>query len=104
MIFDLLPEHLVLLRHMVVGWQDRETGAPEIQPKRPYGSSKVPLDMWRILYGETIDALDSQESAKLLALHRGTETALQIVLATGEFRAGRYEKSGPGHLGWRRVD
>ncbi len=88
---------------MVVDWQDRETGAPEIAPKRPYGNSDVPLDMWRILYGESLDALDSKERGKLLELHRETETALQIVLATGEFRTGRYERDNPYTHLWRRI-
>jgi hypothetical protein len=40
--FKLTDEHLKLLRRFNVGWQDSESGAPEIDPKRPYGNSAVP--------------------------------------------------------------
>ena len=83
---------------MWVGWQDCETGAPEIDPKRPYGNSSVANDIHEILTGETIgmtdskrDSLTSDEEEKYLALHKETETALQIVLATGKFEVGKYE-------------
>ncbi len=96
--FTVTEQHLKLLRRFQVGWQDCETGAPEIDPKRPYGNSAVPEDIHEILTGETIGCTDSKreeltekESEDYLKLHREMETALQIALATGQFKAGNYE-------------
>jgi len=96
--FTMTKNHLKLLRRMVVSWQDCETGAPEINPKRPYGNSSVADDIHEILTGETIGCTDSKryeltedESEKYIKLHKETETALQIVLATGKFSVGNYE-------------
>lgn len=83
--FTMTDQHLALLREMNVGWQGDEFGAPEIDPKRPYGNSDVLDDMAEIL---GLDA-DADEDV-LRRLHRETETALQIVLATGAAMPGRY--------------
>lgn len=98
--FTLTDEHLKLIRRMYVGWQDAETGAPEIDPKRPYGNSDVPGDVHEILTGEMVDndevVLSPEQRARYLALHRETETALQIVLqnlpevAPGAYTAAPY--------------
>lgn len=109
--FTLTAEHIKLLRHAFVGWQDCETGAPEIDPKRPYGNSDVGNDIHEILTGETIglrdskrDELNDAETEWYSILHRDTEKALQIVLATGSFEPGEFEK---GEIyddrSWRRV-
>lgn len=83
--FTMTDQHLALLRQMNVGWNDVEFGAPEIDPKRPYGNSDVLEDMAEIL------GLDAEADEEVLRrLHNETETALQIVLAVGEFVAGRY--------------
>lgn len=96
--FTVTKDHLKLLRRFQVGWQYCETGAPEIDPKRPYGTSAVENDIHEILTGETIGCTDSKrdeltekETEKYSKLHRETETALQIALATGSFKAGNYE-------------
>jgi hypothetical protein len=95
--FTLTKNHLKLLKRMWVDWQDAETGAPAIDPKRPYGNSNVPADIHEILTGESIGRTDSKrddltddEEETYLNLHKETETALQVVLATGKFKAGRY--------------
>ncbi len=96
--FTLTKNHIKLLRRMYVGWQDCETGAPEIDPKRPYGNSSVSYDIHEILTGESIGLTDSKrniltdkEEEKYLKLHKETEIALQIVLSTGKFKVGNYE-------------
>jgi len=116
--FELKEEHLKLLRHFCVGWQDCEFGAPEIDPKRPYGNSDAEQDMVELLglkelrqgvfefelFGqkfilkgedrnniEFVGAEDEKLLVQLRNLHKETETALQIVLATGKFEAGNYE-------------
>jgi len=58
----------------------------------------VPEDIHEILTGETIgcttsdrDELTETETERYIKLHRETETALQVVLSTGNFKAGNYE-------------
>lgn len=46
--FTVKPDHLKLLKKMCVGWRDCEFGAPEIDPKRPYGNSGVYGDIGQI--------------------------------------------------------
>lgn len=77
--FELKREHVLLLQNAYVSWNDCETGAPTIDPKRPYGNSYVEGDVAKILgiegegedgeltwaqeevcrewHGETLDAL-----------------------------------------------
>lgn len=79
---------------MFVGWQDCETGAPEIDPKRPYGNSYVPEDIAEIVgfkYNKDKGMTTNQED-KMYAMHRETELALQIVLCTGKFITGNFKK------------
>lgn len=93
--FTLTADHIKLLRHMYVGWQDCETGAPEIDPKRPYGNSDVAGDVAEIL-GWKRDAdgdLCDADVAKARKLHGETSYALKIILVTGKFEPGEYEKA-----------
>src|ERR1043166_9600468 len=99
--FEVKPEHIKLIRRMNVGWNDREYGAPEIDPKRPYGNSDVENDILEILGWKTdakvtIDGLEypiddddweipEDLSKKLQKLHEETRTALQICLCTLTF-------------------
>lgn len=114
--FTLTQDHIKLLRRFEVGWQDCETGAPEIDPKRPYGNSAVENDIHEILTGETIGCTDSKrdeltekETEKYSKIHREMENALQIILFTGSFKPGKYEadeyssnwKLVPAPNGWR---
>ena len=108
--FTLTEQHLKLLRRFCVRWQDCETGAPEIDPKRPYGNSAVMDDICEILTGETIGCTDSkreeltdEEAERYEVLHRETETALQIVLATGQFKTGKYECEAYS-IEWKRIN
>lgn len=94
--FTITSEHLKLIRRMNVGWQDCETGAPEIDPKRPYGNSSVDCDVAEIL-GLDIDwdrddVISDQTREYCEMLHKQTEDALQIVLATGKFEVGTFER------------
>ena len=96
--FELTDTHIKLLRRFYVCWWDCETGAPAIDPKRPYGNSDVPADIHEILTGESIGCTDSvrdelteDEIESYLKLHSETQTALQIVLRTGGFRTGIYQ-------------
>ena len=110
--FTFTEQHIALLRHMYVDWRDAEAGAPEIDPKRPYGNSAVEDDVAEILgvprinEPENEDESDARElqDRDLLALHEQTATALQIVLNTGEFRPGVYERPDEYDTRtWRRI-
>ena len=100
--FTLTKDHIKLLRRMCVGWQEYgdgdNEGAPEIDPKRPYGNSDIWNDIHEILTGDPIGTTDSEreeleeeEIEKYSKIHREMETALQIVLSTGKFKPGIYE-------------
>jgi hypothetical protein len=118
--FEILPEHLKLVQRFFVQWQDDEFGAPEIDPKRPYGNSDVYQDMVSILGfkqhkddEERFDFelfkeqytirgcdkynLDFENQSKLTAildkLHKDLEKVLQIALVTQEFKTGTYKKT-----------
>jgi hypothetical protein len=95
--FDLTEQHVKLLRRMYVGWQDCETGAPEIDPKRPYGNSSVGQDVAEILsipyQSDEEEGMPEDVYETMLAIHRQTELALQVVLASGSFVPGTYRRS-----------
>jgi hypothetical protein len=112
--FTVTDEHLLLLRRAYVVWEEGELGlgAPLIDPKRPYGNSQVYADIAEILGlpdsdwadEELIPSLDS--AWRFIRLHVETAIALQIALATGEFRAGRYvrdDDQGDSRR-WQRTD
>jgi hypothetical protein len=104
--FRLTSQHLTLLQHMYVGWQDMEYGAPEIDPKRPYGNSDVEDDICTILALETMPDSDIEDAfvpshaarRQAAALHLEMEQALSIVLATASFRPGLYQLTEPYNL------
>lgn len=92
-LFELKEEHIKLLRNMYVDWDDCEFGAPTIDCKRPYGNSYVYNDIAKILGITEVDNEEqfSKEQLEMMdKIHKETETALQIVLSTGEFKPGEY--------------
>jgi len=86
--FILKKDHIKLLRRAHIGWQNCEIGAPEIDPKRPYGNSDVAGDVCEIL-GIMDTELDRDTA---MAIHCETAQALQIILITGRFTPGTHEK------------
>ena len=114
--FELKPEHLQLMKEMQVRWQDDEFGAPEIDPKRPYGNSAVLRDLCEILRPENLRTDDDYGGythgdsdvpaelwPELSAIHREMEAALQVVLAAQSFEPGWYVTERYQH-NWRRED
>jgi len=116
--FLMKDEHLKLLKEMNVGWADDEFGAPEIDPKRPYGNSGVEQHMLEILglkelkpgiyefelngrkwllkgedkYNIYLEGADEEDLCKaLVELHKETKTALQVALSTAQFKTGKYQ-------------
>jgi hypothetical protein len=110
--FTVTDDHLKLLRHAYVVWDEGEGyGAPGINPKKPYGNSYVQRDIARILDAPDDDwELEDGEKAyvtpgaeeRFTRMHVETMVALQIVLVTGEFRPGRYRRETPWGIDWRR--
>ena len=85
--FVLTQDHLTLLGSAFVGWQDCETGAPEIDPKRPYGNGSVSTDVAELL-GRTVDTcphcaepIGEDNDDEMMRIHRETEGALAVVLS-----------------------
>ena len=101
--FTLTEQHLKLLKRANVYWEDAESGAPAIDPKRPYGNSAAIIDVLEILGIEPANrcrncgndySLEQEQMAD--RLHRETETALEIVLATQSFTTGKYAQQSYG--------
>ena len=96
--FELTEQHLKLIRRMNIGYNDWcEFGAPEVDPKRPYGNSSVYYDIGEILGIERKDSGDGDyeftedQEKEMLKIHKETATALQVILASGSFGIGFYE-------------
>lgn len=94
--FELTNQHIKLLNRFVVNWSNCEYGAPEINPKRPYGNSFVEGDIAEILGidGEVKDdgekLLSDKQQDELYKIHLETKLALEIVLQFGEAKIGEY--------------
>lgn len=101
--FELLTEHVKLLRAFNVTWYEIETGAPSIDGKRPYGNSNVAADVIELMgwQSDPDDVTPRQDRARAMQLHEETKTALQVVLSTGSFEPGVYESDWHGRE-WRR--
>lgn len=102
--FTLTEQHIKLLRRACVTWNHGESGAPTISCKRPYGNSDVVCDIAEILGIQLGDEYpDEILYDQLWNIHLETKTALQIILSTGSFEAGEYERVK--YFGnWKRVE
>ena len=108
--FVVKENHLKLLRRAYVSWDDCEYGAPAIDCKRPYGNSDVVNDMMEILgidnkkrFPDDEPFYTDEEIEYVENLHAETKVVLQIVLATGMFKAGTYE-SDKYTDNWKKID
>lgn len=107
--FTVREEHIKLLRRAYVQWQDCEFGAPEIDPKRPYGNSGVISDIAEILAIKPAKCCDHEQEFSreqeetLTELHRGTEQALQILCRLGSLEPGEYVNEDGYGDNWRRA-
>jgi hypothetical protein len=109
--FTVTDEHVQLLRRTHITWDGAEFGAPEIDPKRPYGNSDVFGDIAEILGVPKSEWADGEWGPfpdaewRFLRLHVETAIALQIALATGEFRPGRYVRGDKwDSRSWKRAE
>jgi|24BtaG_2_1085350.scaffolds.fasta_scaffold01399_10 hypothetical protein len=124
--FEIKEEHLKLLKEMCIGWNDCEFGAPEIDPKRPYGNSDGVDDVARVIgykkdkntvefdkeeakeyddVKEYLEECDWKQEAYdyLYNLHKDMEIVLQIVLSTLSFRKGKYKREDRYTSQWMEV-
>lgn len=105
--FTITEQHLKLLNNMYVSWQDTEFGAPEINPKRPYGNSDVYSDIAEILgikhaIPDDDDPEFSDEQFEMMEkIHKEMEHVLQIICDTLQVSTGEYSKED--YEPWRRV-
>lgn len=103
-LFTVKEQHLKLLKRLVIGYDaDTEFGAPEVDPKRPYGNSDVYTDIGEIL-GIKPDAGDSDDpewstpmKERFDELHGDMENVLQILVQNngvqlGEYKADEYSR------------
>lgn len=107
-VFELTEQHLALMKRMWVGWQDCEFGAPEIDPKRPYGNSGVLQDIAEIL-GISEPDYDNDEYFspevidRMERLHEETRAAIAIMLQCGEVALGEYVMEEYDWTTWKKV-
>lgn len=88
-------DHIKLVRAMYVEHCDEAyDGAPAVDIKRPYGNSYVVGDVGELLgiKPDEDGMYSDQETERLLAIHREASTAMQIILNTGCFEPGTYER------------
>jgi hypothetical protein len=104
--FTVTDDHIKLLRAAIVGWDDGEFGAPSIDCKRPYGNSSVYNDIAEILGIDPEDVenqdFSSEQFDHMALLHKETQRALQVFLATGQMSAGEYVAD-QYHENWQRL-
>jgi hypothetical protein len=103
--FTVTEDHLKLSRRMCVDWSTRVFGAPEIDPKRPYGNSNPSQDVAEILGWkfDPEDGLSNEMEEKAMSIHRQMDKVLQIGLVTGKFEAGEYVMDECHIHSWRKA-
>ncbi len=108
--FTVTEDHLKLLRRAYVTWNAEPPGisAPGIDAKRPYGNSNEWRDMAEILgvpgWGDEDLSPRAEWERRFAQLHVETAIVLQIALATGEFRTGRYTRAEGDITNWKRSE
>lgn len=109
--FVVTEGHIKLLRRLNVKYSDFfEFGAPEIDPKRPYGNSYVYGDLGELLgiEPEGTDSIDEPEFTEeqekmLLEVHKEMKTVLQILVHNLCIEPGAYWAEKYGGM-WTRKD
>jgi|ERR1044072_1330746 hypothetical protein len=101
--FTVTEDHMKLLPHLWFNYNDyTEFGAPEVDPKRPYGNSDVYGDIAEHL--EIVGVEDSwgdveyteDQRYDMLNVHKDMTTVLNIMVRNNGVRPGRYRASAYG--------
>ena len=107
--FRVTELHMKLLPQLWFGYDAyTEFGAPEVDPKRPYGNSDVYGDIAEILgivanedeYGDPVFIQNQMD--EMLTIHKQMTTVLNIMVRNNGVAPGDYEASAYGQ-DWRRV-
>jgi len=89
-------KHLKLLKRMYVGWNTAYFGAPEIDPKRPYGNSDIYDDINEVAeFGyshEDWENYTDEQYQIMDKLHADMEYCLQILINNLSIDEGWYEQ------------
>lgn len=80
--FQVEAAHIALLRNMKFAWDGCESGAPMLDPKRPYGERDVIAQLGKVFIGEAEDALALR--------HIEMSIVLGKALRHGELKPGTY--------------
>ncbi len=85
--FEVEDYHIELLRESYASWNDMESGAPSIDPKRPYGDKDIIRSVAKIVgrESELFDEMGlrtgkNKEYEELYAVHEEMKTVLGILL------------------------
>ncbi|MEU1384969.1 MULTISPECIES: hypothetical protein [unclassified Nonomuraea] len=91
------PEHVALLHHARSSRQGhKETGAPGLNPRGPFGGSDPYADIAAIVDGRTGDDYDEADERRHVQLFGEPALVLEIVLRSGSFEPGTYQRSASG--------
>jgi hypothetical protein len=98
--FEVLPEHLRLLRHLTIGAST--AGTPTVDMYLPYGGNyrSIPRRVAQIVGGDYNEALPKP----WLDLHAQVPLALKVLMRAGEFTPGVYERTDAALDQWRLLD
>lgn len=112
--FEVTQQHLDLLGRMYFNYNDdTEFGAPEVDPKRPYGNSDVYNDIGEILGVEPVveDGWGDKEFSPLQKqefdhIHQSMTTVLNILtsVAVDGIKPGWYATANAYSNDWKRED
>lgn len=99
MLFEVTQDHLKLLKRLQFGYDEyTEFGAPEVDPKRPYGNSDVYEDIAEILGIEPVsddywdEEFTDEQKAYMLKVHKEMEHVLQILVRHNSLGTGTYTR------------
>lgn len=99
-------EHLLLLKRTYITWDPCEYGAPEINPKRPYGNGDVAQDIYEIL-GWPIGCQDcgvEYDDERARSIHVEMEAVVKVALHNvGEDIRGEWRNASDYGDNWERV-
>lgn len=110
--FLLKDEHIKLIRKMYFKFDNSSAygGAPMGDVKRPYGNQNHFKDMINIL-GLEVKLDDDNEPCisltlglELVKLHQETATAIEVVLTSGAFIPGLYERKKYSSDPWTKIE
>lgn len=100
-LFEVTADHLALLDRLQFGYDDwTEFGAPEVDPKRPYGNSDVYDDIGEILgvtpggenhWGDPEYTDEQREEMK--DIHREMVQVLEILVSNRSIGQGYYRRT-----------